>query len=93
VTTIKDTNSRVDFVWMNNDKELRRVEGISGKSTANNSMVHTDHYIISQLSTADNNTLYICEITINTNQLLLAIYTLNVTLNVIGKFNVAMYIN
>jgi len=86
VTIIKDTNSRVDFVWISDGKELKRVERVIGKSTANNSVFCTDHYIISQLSTADNNILYTCKVMINTNQLLLA--SGNFTLSVTGKLNI-----
>ena len=50
MTTIKDANSRVDFVWINDDAELRRVEGVIGKSTTNNSVVYTDQLITPTLS-------------------------------------------
>ena len=81
-----DTNSRVDFVWISDDIELKRIEGVIGKSAATNSVVYTDHYIISQLSTADNNRLHTCKVIIYTNQLLMAIG--NFRLNVTGKLNV-----
>ena len=85
VTTIRDINSRVDFVWISNGKELEKVKGASGKLTVNNLVVYTDHYIISQLSTADNNSLYICEVVINRNQVISA--TGNFTMNITGKLN------
>ena len=86
VTIIRDTNSRVDFVWNSNGVELKRVEGVVGESLVNNSAVYTDHYIISQLTGADNNSLYICEVMISGNQMISS--TGNITLNVTGKLNV-----
>ena len=85
VTTIRDINSRVDFVWISNGIELRRVEGVAGEPTVNNLAVYTDHYIIPQLSDADNNSLYICEVR---SQLISA--TGNITLNITGKLSALM---
>ena len=82
VTTIRDINSRVDFVWISNGTELERVEGVTGVSSANNLAVYTNHYIIPQLSIADNNSLYTCEVIINRSPLLSA--TGNFTLK-LGK--------
>ena len=65
VTTIRDINSRVDFVWISNGIELRRVEGSSEKLTAGSLAVYADYYIISQLSTDDSNSVYTCEVTVN----------------------------
>ena len=84
VTTIRDINSRVDFVWISNGTELERVEGVIGVSSTSNLAVYTDHYIISQLSIADNNSLYTCEVIINRSPLISA--TGNFTLNT-GKVN------
>ena len=85
VTTIRDINSRVDFVWISNGTELERVEGVTGVSSTNNLAIYTNHYIISQLSIADNNSLYTCEVIINRSPLLSA--TGNFILNT-GKVNV-----
>ena len=84
VTTIRDINSRVDFVWISNGRELERVEGVTGTSSTNNLAVYEDYYIIPQLSIADNNSLYTCEVIINRSPLISA--TDNITLNVTGKF-------
>ena len=89
VTTIRDINSRVDFVWISNGTELERVEGVTGESSTNNLAVYTDYYIIPQLSIADNNSLYTCEVIINRSPLISA--TGNFTLN-IGKDNVCTYL-
>ena len=72
VTTIRDINSRVDFVWISNGTELERVEGVTGESSTNNLAVFTDYYIIPQLSIADNNSLFTCEVTINRSPLISA---------------------
>ena len=85
VTTIRDINSRVDFVWISNGTELKKVEGVNEKSTVNNSVIYTDYYIIPQLNTIDKDNLYICKVIVNKNQLVTA--TGNFTLNVIGKLH------
>ena len=85
VTTVRDINSRVDFVWISNGLELRRVEGVIGEPTVSYIAVYTDHYVIPQLSDADNNSLYICIVIINRSQLISA--TGNITLNITGKLN------
>ena len=85
VTTIRDINSRVDFVWISNGTELERVEGVTGESSANNLAVYTDHYIIPQLSIADNNSLYICKVIVNTVQLVSAAGNFILNLNMLGK--------
>ena len=72
VTTIRDINSRVDFVWISNGTELERVEGVTGESSTNNLAIYTDFYIIPQLSIADNNSLYTCEVIINRSTLISA---------------------
>ena len=86
VTTIRDINSRVDFVWISNGIELRRMEGVIGEPTVRNLGAYTDHYIIPQLSNADNNSLYICKVIVNRSQLIST--TGNITLNITGKLSV-----
>ena len=88
VTTIRDINSRVDFMWISNGTELRRVEGVVGESTINGSSVYTYQYVIPQLSGADNNSSYICNVTINRSQLISAYGS--VTLSITGKLCVLM---
>ena len=88
VTTVRNLNSRVDFVWISNGIELRRVEGFASKSTENNLETYADHYLIPQLSTANNNTVYKCEVTVKERQPISIIS--NITLNIIGKNNVLL---
>ena len=85
-TTNKDINGRVDFVWISDDVEVERVEGVVGEPVVNNLSRYTNHYVISQLSIADNNSLYICKVLISGNQLIS--FAGNITLNVTGKLNV-----
>ena len=86
VTTIRDINSRVDFLWINNGIELRRVEEVVSEPTVSNLEMYTDHYIIPQLSNADNDSLYICEVVINRSPVISA--TGNITLNIAGKLTI-----
>ena len=86
VTTIRDINSRVDFVWISNGIELRRVEGFVGEPTVNNLSVYIDHYIIPQLSDDDDNSIYICGVEINRSLLISA--NGSVTLSITGKLSV-----
>ena len=83
-TSIRDINSKVDFVWTSNGTELERVEGATGVSSTSNLAVYTHYYIISQLSTADNNSLYTCEVIINSNLLISTTHSF-FTINIIGK--------
>ena len=83
VTTIRDINSRVDFVWISNGTELERVEGVTSELSTNILAVYTDYYIISQLSIADNNSLHTCEVIINRSPLISA--SSNFTLYITGN--------
>ena len=83
VTTIRDINSRVDFVWINNARELERVEGVTGESSTDNLAVYRDYYIIPQLSTTDDN-FYICKVIVNTVQLVSAASDITLDLNMQG---------
>ena len=84
VTTIRDINSRVDLVWTSNGTELERVEGATGVSSTSNLAVYTHYYIISQLSTADDNSFYTCEVIINSNLLISTTHSF-FTINITGK--------
>ena len=82
VTTVRGITSRVDIVWSSNGTELERMNDVSS-TTMDNSIVHTDSYTISQLSTTDDGRVIQCEVVINTNPLEMA--SDNVTLDVTGK--------
>ena len=81
VTIVRGITSRVDIVWSSNGIVLRRINGIIA-TTMNNSLVYTDSYNISQLSTTDDGRVIQCEVVINASPPVMA--TDNITLNVMG---------
>ena len=83
VTTVRGITSRVDIVWSSDGREPDRTDGISS-ITMNNSLIYTDSYIISPLSTADENRVYECEVVINFTPSVMA--SNSVTLDVTGKY-------
>ena len=83
VTTVRGITSRVDIVWSSNGIVLRRINGTIA-ATMDNSLVYTDSYIISQLSTTDDGRVIQCEVVINTSPPVMA--TDNSTLNVMGMY-------
>ena len=82
VTTVRGITSRVDIVWSSNDTELNKTDGLSS-NMMNNSLVYTDSYTISQLSTTDDGRVIQCEVVINGNPSVMA--DDNITLDVTGK--------
>ena len=83
VTTVRGITSRVDIVWSSNGIVLRRINGIIA-TTMDNSLVYTDSYTISQLSTTDDDRVIQCEVVINASPSVMA--TDNITLNVMGMY-------
>ena len=83
VTTVRGVTSRVDIVWSSNGTELERMENVTS-TTMNNSLVYTDSYTISQLSTTDEGRVIQCEIVIHTSLPVMA--SDNITLDVTGKY-------
>ena len=82
VTTVRGITSRVDIVWSSNGTIFRRINGVSS-SVIDNSLVYTDSYTISQLSTTDDSRVIQCEVVININPPVTAAN--NVTLNATGE--------
>ena len=82
VTTVRGITSRVDIVWSSNGTTLRRINGATATSM-DNSLVYTDSYTISQLSTTYHGRVVKCEVEINRSPLI--IFTNNITLNVTGE--------
>ena len=84
VTTVRGITSRVDIVWRNSigSNELQRMDNVSS-TTMGNSLVYTDSYTISQLSTTDEGRVIQCEVVINASPIVMA--SNSVTLNVTGK--------
>ena len=81
VTTVRGITSRVDIVWSSNGTELERMNNVSS-TTMNNSLVYTDTYVISRLSTTDDGRVIQCEVVINASPPVMA--TGSITLDVIG---------
>ena len=89
IFTVRGIKSTVDVKWRSDDIELERSINIK-LNTTNNSMLFKDTYTISQLSTADEDKTYQCEVSINTLSPVTG-YD-NVTLNVTGKKNIQVAI-
>ena len=85
VTTVRGITSGVDIVWSStkDGTVLRRVNSMSS-TTINNSLVYTDSYTISQLSTADDGRVIQCQVVSNINPPV--IVADNVTLNATGEY-------
>ena len=82
VTTVRGITSRVDIVWSNGGTVLRRMNGVS-LTTMGSSLVYTESYTVSQLSTTDDGRVIQCEAVINTSPSLMA--TDSITLDVTGE--------
>ena len=82
VTTVRGITSRVDIVWSSIGTVLRRTNGVSS-TTMDNSLVYTDSYTISQLSTTDDGRVILCEVVINASPSVMA--SDSITLDVIGE--------
>ena len=81
VTTVRGIISRVDIVWSSDGMELERMNNVSS-TTMDNSLVYTDSYTISQLSTTDDGRVIQCEVVINTSPSAMA--SNSITLDVTG---------
>ena len=87
VTTVRGITSRMDIVWSSDSSGqsgLRIINGANTNLITNVSMLFTDTYIIPQLSTANENEEYQCEIFIDTYTPVIA--NDSVILNVTGKY-------
>ena len=81
-TTVRGITSRMDIVWSSNGTVLRRMNNVSS-TTMDNSLVYTDSYTISQLSTTDDGRVIRCEVVINASQTVMA--SNSITLDVTGE--------
>ena len=83
VTTVRGITSRVDIVWSNDDVTvLKRMNGVSS-TTMGNSLVYTNSYTISQLSTTDEGRVIQCGVVISASSSVMA--NDSITLDVTGK--------
>ena len=83
VTTVRGITSTVDIVWSSGGTELQRMNGVSS-TTMDNSLVYTDSYTISQLSTTDEGRVIQCEVVINASPPVMA--SNSITLDVTGEY-------
>ena len=82
VTTVRGITSRVDIVWSSGGTELERMNDVSS-TTMDNSLVYTDSYNISQLSTTDEGRVIQCEVVISASPSVMA--SNSTTLDVTGE--------
>ena len=82
VTTVRGITSRVDIVWSSNGTELDRTDN-TVLTMMTDSLVYTDSYDISQLSTTDDDRVIQCEVVINASPSVMAIDS--ITLDVTGE--------
>jgi len=82
VTTVRGITSTVVIIWSSDGTELKRMEGVNVSSTTDNSVLYTNTYNISQLSTTDDGREYRCEGVISTSPPVLA--NDSITLDVMG---------
>ena len=83
VITVRGITSRVDIVWSSGGTELQRMNNVSS-TTMDNSLVYTDSYTISQLSTTDEGRVIQCEVVINASPPIQEVD--NIALDVTGKY-------
>ena len=79
---VRDVTSDGDIVWSSDGIVLRRIN-YTTVTTTNNSVVYTDSYTISQLSTRHDGRVIQCEVVINDRMQIAA--RDSITLNVTGK--------
>ena len=82
VNTVRGITSRVDIVWSSDGTELERMNDVSS-TPMDNSLVYTDSYTISQLSTTDDGRVIQCEVVINASPSVMA--SDSITLDVTGE--------
>ena len=89
VTTVRGITSRVDIVWSSDGTVLRRINDTTG-AAMDNSLMYTDFYTISQLSTDDDSRVIQCEVVIDISP---SVMTDNsITLDVTGECKIAVFI-
>ena len=83
VITVRGITSRVDIVWSSDGTELDRMDNVSSTSLGN-SLVYTDSYEISLLTTTDDGRVIQCEVVINASPSVMA--SNDTTLDVTGEY-------
>ena len=82
VTTVRGITSRVDIVWSEGNRVLERTNRTTA-TRVSNSLVYTNSYTISQLSTTDDGRVIQCEVVIDSSPSVKA--SDSITLDVNGK--------
>ena len=83
VTTVRGITSSVDIVWSSGGAELKRMNNVTS-AMMEDSLVYTDSYTISQLSTTDEGRVIQCDVVINASPSVNANNT--ITLDVNGEY-------
>ena len=90
VTTVMGIISMVNIVWRNSDGDDLQMTNNVPSVMMGDSLVYTDSYTISQLSTTDEGRVIQCEVVINASPSVMA--SDSITLDVTGEYCVAAYI-
>ena len=85
MSTPKGISSRVDVVWSRDGVEVESINDITSNFSSPEVVVYTNIYTIPLLSTYDDDTVYKCEVIINSNPLFRI--RDNETLDVIGMIS------
>jgi len=83
VTAVRGITSRVDIIWRRGNMMLSRTNNTS-PTMMDSSLIYTDTYTISLLSTEDDGREYECEVVINASPVVTA--TGSIALNVMGEY-------
>ena len=89
VTTVRGITSRVDILWSSDGTELGRTNNVSS-TKMDNSLVYTDSYTISQLSTTDDGRVIQCEVYVVINTSPSVIANDYIILDVIGEYTICI---
>ena len=83
VTAVMGITSMVDIVWRNSGGDDLQMTNNVSSTTMDNSLLYTDSYTISQLSTTDEGRVIQCEVMINASPSVMA--SDSITLDVTGE--------
>ena len=85
VSAVRGITSRVDIVWKKDNAYLTTIQGLNASFWSNNLAFYVDTYQIPQLNTSDDDTVYQCEVVINTSPPVMA--TDAVMFSLTGKYS------
>ena len=87
VTAVRGINSRVDIVWSNDSGDLNTTVDVL-PTQLEDSLLYTNTYTISSLTTDDENRTYQCEVMINSS--VIVNNNSSISLDVTGKMMSAL---